>query len=211
MVHGFDANTCNAGFVFPHHKAMLVDKQVFYSGKSWRAKNFLRELIHFLNPKLISIIGIHFSLSCSTSFVSRGRSEMDIIGQFISFILGMLSSWVFWRFLLTTKPNIAISPIIAYSIAANTLTIKVINIGKRQAVDINAFVFLGERSNEKSTTAIYDPELEENHRIALGPIQDLKTPWVLPTATRFKILDAKKILEMLSASKIADRRIVFTQ
>jgi|GEM_PF-2405403 len=135
---------------------------------------------------------------------------MDIIGQLISFVLGMSSSWLFWRFLLTTKPKIDISPMIAYSIKEDVLIIKVINIGRRQATDINAFVFIGGRLPDKRIKTIYDPKLEENHRIALGPIQDLKTLWVLPTISRFRILDAKKILEMLASANTIDNRIVFT-
>ena len=38
VLHGFDADTCKVGFVFSHQKAMLIDEQTFYSGKSWRAK-----------------------------------------------------------------------------------------------------------------------------------------------------------------------------
>jgi hypothetical protein len=64
-----------------------------------------------------------------------------IIGTLLSFTLGALTSWLFWRYLLFLKPKVQISPMILKGQSRKepsktVYRIKVINLSKRQAINI---------------------------------------------------------------------------
>jgi hypothetical protein len=74
------------------------------------------------------------------------------ISQVIGFLVGILSSWLFWYALLLAKPKIVISKNIVINRKKGSLLVKVINRGRRQATDIQASLALVERYNTQCST-----------------------------------------------------------
>lgn len=134
---------------------------------------------------------------------------MDLFNQLLGFILGLLSSWAFWRLLLLTKPKIEVAPLIAYSSKENILRIKAINRSRRQAVDIDISLVVAETKDNIQNTTIFRPELKNPHRQVLDPAHPKESAWKLPTSTVFRVSNARKILALLSADSI-ERRLMLT-
>src|SRR5690349_7220060 len=79
----------------------------------------------------------------------KGENIMDatdaIINQAIGFVIGLVSSFVFWYLLLTLKPKLSISPEAAHDVERKRLRIKIVNNGWRQVADIQASLTVIER------------------------------------------------------------------
>ena len=64
---------------------------------------------------------------------------MEIVNIAIGIIVGLVTSCIFWRFMLFFKPKVAISPMIARSAASVTkYSIKVVNQSNRQVINLSA-------------------------------------------------------------------------
>ncbi len=136
---------------------------------------------------------------------------MDILNQFIGFLIGIISSWFFWRMLLQVKPKIKVSPVLAYDVEKGILAIKVINLGRRQAMDIQIHRFsIGEIKPNQRLTTIVVGNIQRVELPALGPIQDLKKLWTLSTAFVFKASNGTELVNILKASNEGERRLILT-
>jgi len=67
----------------------------------------------------------------------------------IGFIGGVLTSWIFWKYLLFLKPKVGISPLVAKGISNDenkhdqtVYRIKVINFGNRQVINLHGRISL---------------------------------------------------------------------
>ncbi len=136
----------------------------------------------------------------------------DVLTTFAGFLLGIIGSYIFWRYLLVLKPNIKISPITLKGFDyINTqklvYRIKLINFGNRQIIGLNASARIVERRNNRWTTIDelkmeYDGELAAlgrhkdygDYLSRIGPIYYMR------------ILDEKKFESNLNE----DKRLVFT-
>jgi hypothetical protein len=135
------------------------------------------------------------------------------LGQIIGFVIGILSSWVFWYFLLLIKPNVQISNIVNYLPEKKAFQIKIINKGKRQVVDVQADLFIAERpmvGNSFKMISLYRFKFKRDSVTALAPIQDLEKPWKLLTATTFTTEPNEDALNLMLSPSQYEKRLVFT-
>jgi hypothetical protein len=132
------------------------------------------------------------------------------ISQVIGFLVGILSSWLFWYALLLAKPKIVISKNIVINRKKGSLLVKVINRGRRQATDIQASLALVERDNSGRFFTIHNAQLRKDLLLALAPVQESHKPWGLRTAFVFATDEGVQMLEELSIVNRGERRIVFT-
>jgi hypothetical protein len=135
---------------------------------------------------------------------------MDIIiNQFLGFVVGILSSWALWYYLLNVKPKIEISPNIAYNPRNGTLHVKVRNARRRQVTDIQSSLAVVERKPDGRLLTIHIARLKRDTLFVLAPIQELQTPWSLPATFVFSTEDGKLMLEQLSQKGEGERRVIF--
>ncbi len=136
---------------------------------------------------------------------------MDFINLIVGFLMGILSSYVFWLTLALTKPKIAISPFVVFNPKDSSLLVKIINMGQRQAVDIRINLAVNEVTLSGLRRTIHKPELKTDYRFALEPKhKDMDNKWGLPTSTSFVMYDGQRILDMMEPSNGIERRLVFT-
>lgn len=133
---------------------------------------------------------------------------MDFFGQLLSFIVGIISSWFFWYILLVTKPNVKVSPHIAYNPKDNYLRIKVSNNSRRQVVDISLQLIVAEKNSPVDNTAVFRAVFHNPVRPVLDSINAIEDAWSLPISTVFRVADAKTVIKLLSAQP--DRRLMLT-
>jgi hypothetical protein len=135
---------------------------------------------------------------------------MDIlINQFLGFVVGILSSWALWYYLLHVKPKVEISPNIAYNPRNGTLHVKVRNARRRQATDIQSSLAVVERKPDGRLLTLHIARLKRDTLSVLAPIQELKISWGLPATFVFSTEDGKLMLEQLAGKGEGERRIVF--
>jgi hypothetical protein len=136
-------------------------------------------------------------------------SSIDILNMVIGLVVGVISSWLFWYFLLLTKPKVSISPMAVYNEEDDTIGIRVINNSRRQAADIRVLLFLAEIHKPWVSTIRTIP-LRKDYLFALGGKQNLGKFWVLPTSTIFGAQGGKELMGLLGKSTGGERRLVFT-
>jgi hypothetical protein len=135
---------------------------------------------------------------------------MDIlINQLLGFVVGILSSWALWYYLLHVKPKIEISPNIAYNPRNGTLHVKVRNARRRQVTDIQSGLAVVEQKPDGRLLTLHVARLKRDTLFALAPIQELKASWSLPATFVFSTEDGKLMLEQLAEKGDGERRIVF--
>jgi hypothetical protein len=132
-----------------------------------------------------------------------------IINQLLGFVVGILSSWALWYYLLHVKPKIEISPNIAYNPRNGTLHIKVRNARRRQVTDIQSSLAVVERKPNGRLLTLHVARLKRDTLFALAPIQELKNAWSLPATFVFSAEDGKLMLEQLAENGEGERRIIF--
>ena len=139
--------------------------------------------------------------------------EEFLISQIMGFAIGILSSWIFWYLLILAKPRIKIAPVATYSPSEKVLRIKVMNRGRRQAVDIQAQIVLRElrpvAGESLKQTVVHRPKLRNDMVFAMGPIQHLKKHWTLLTGYIFLVEDGEETYRLLQTPTEFDKRIVF--
>ncbi len=135
---------------------------------------------------------------------------MGLFDSIVGFVVGILSSYIFWLALALTKPKILISPFAVFYPTDGSLRIKIINNSRRQVVDIKVYVAVDEIISGKRKT-IHIPVLKSDNRFALeGSHKDKDIQWGLPSSTVFVIYDGKQILDLLNPSNKLERRLLFT-
>ena len=132
-----------------------------------------------------------------------------LINQLLGFIVGILSSWALWYYLLHLKPKIEISPNIAYNPRNGTLHVKVRNARRRQVTDIQSSLAVVERKPDGRLLTLHIARLKRDALFVLAPIQELKNSWSLPATFVFSTEDGKRMLEQLAEKGEGERRIVF--
>jgi len=132
-----------------------------------------------------------------------------IVSQSIGFLIGVLSSFVFWYLLIRAKPYVAVSPVVVFNPSSRHLLIKVRNESHRQSTDIQASLALLERKQDGGLVTLHIPKLQRDTLIALGPIQDLNKPWSIQSAFTFVVEDGQKTLELLTQQDDKEKRLVF--
>lgn len=104
-----------------------------------------------------------------------------LLNQVIGLLVGILSSWLFWRTLLLVKPRIEISPYLVYDPQKKQLMIKVMNRGNRWVTDLQAKFMLSQRvqleDHSFRTEAIKYYNLDRNTVFALAPKNSEIKPW----------------------------------
>lgn len=135
---------------------------------------------------------------------------MDLIlNQLLGFIVGILSSWALWYYLLHVKPRIEISTELAYNPENDSLHIKIRNIRRRQVTDLQASLTIVERKPDGRLITLHTPILKRDTLFALAPIQELQTEWGIPATIVFSTAEGKIITEKLNGKSEGERRIVF--
>jgi hypothetical protein len=132
-----------------------------------------------------------------------------LINQLLGFVVGILSSWALWYYLLHVKPKIEISPNIAYNPRNGTLHVKVRNARRRQVTDIQSSLAVVERKPDGRLLTLHIARLKRDTLSVLAPIQELKSLWGLPATFVFSTDDGKLMLEHLAEKGEGERRIVF--
>lgn len=131
------------------------------------------------------------------------------LGQVLGFVVGILSSWALWYYLLHVKPKIEISPNLAYNPRNGTLHVKVRNARRRQVTDIQSSLAVVERKPDGRLLTLHVARLKRDTLFVLAPIQELKTPWSLPATFVFSTADGKLMMEKLAEKSDGERRVVF--
>jgi hypothetical protein len=132
-----------------------------------------------------------------------------LLNQLLGFVVGILSSWALWYYLLHVKPKIEISPNIAYNPRNGTLHVKVRNARRRQVTDIQASLAVVERKPDGRLLTLHIARLKRDALFVLAPIQELKLSWSLPATFVFSTEDGKRMLEQMAEKGEGERRIVF--
>lgn len=132
-----------------------------------------------------------------------------IVSQFIGFIIGIFSSWVFWYYLVHVKPKIEISHSIVYNPNSKTLHVKIRNARRRQVTDVQASLAVIEEEPNGRLQTLHIAKLNRDTLFALAPIQDLKKRWSIPATTVFSTNDGEQMLSLLTTKGNGERRIVF--
>jgi len=132
-----------------------------------------------------------------------------LINQLLGFVVGIISSWALWYYLLHVKPKIEISPNIAYNPRNGTLHVKVRNARRRQVTDIQSSLAVVERKPDGRLLTLHIARLKRDALFVLAPIQELKLSWSLPATFVFSTEDGKRMLEQMAEKGEGERRIVF--
>lgn len=140
---------------------------------------------------------------------------MDLfINQMYGFVIGVLSSWAFWYFLLILKPGVAISPIATYSKKDGKFRVKIANRGRRQVTDLQVSLAITERRTHKKATptlnVIHNLQLVKDSLPALAPLQDLNKEWALPAIYTIRSGEDRTAWDLLDSQHPEERRLVFT-
>jgi hypothetical protein len=136
-----------------------------------------------------------------------------IVNQLIGFIVGVVSSWAFWYLMILVKPKILVWHEAVFNPEKNSFLVKVRNVRRRQATDIQASLSVVERKTDKEREGLlltlHTAQLRKDSLFALAPIQDLLKAWVLRTSYVFVSDDGKIIMDLLREQGDGDRRVVF--
>lgn len=132
-----------------------------------------------------------------------------VLSQFIGFVIGVFSSWVFWYYLVNVKPKIEISHSIVYNPTSKTLHVKIRNGRRRQVTDVQVSLAVVEEEPNGRLQTLHIAKLRRDMLFALAPIQDLHKRWSIPVTTVFSTDDGEQMLELLATKGNGERRIVF--
>lgn len=135
----------------------------------------------------------------------------DIVATLVGFVLGVLGSWIFWRFLLFMKPDVRISDVVLkghdrLDKGQTLYRIKVFNFGSRQVIELQASARLVEKRDDR-----WPVKRELKLRFGggiptLGRKKDFGDPLLrIPPGFTF-VIEGEDCLE---AEMNADRRIMF--
>lgn len=133
---------------------------------------------------------------------------------FAGCVLGLLATWVFWKYMLRIKPKVEISPHIAVSPVTATgkkrYRFKFINQGSNQVIDIscNAWVcFLQDVPGGSMSHSLYQLPLTQSSTRTLGVNKNVDRPWGL---TPEMTISFTPDIDMMKLMADGDRRILLT-
>lgn len=137
-----------------------------------------------------------------------------VLGSCLGFIFGVIACWLFWKYLLVLKPNVAIAPVIAMTRNEQTgrriFRFKIYNKGARQVIGItlNGWVVeLLDVPGGQITKALYKFPIRNSETMALNPENTFERPWDLNAETYFRTEPEFDTLELLSHP---GRRVMIT-
>lgn len=137
----------------------------------------------------------------------------NVINQLIGLVVGLLGSYVFWRYMIIVRPKIKISPFVLYSPKSKRFFIRVMNFGRRQVTDIQVRLLLSERINEGEgavTIGRYVPKLRRDSLFALGVRRDYGNLWKYSPVHNFSTDDdEQELLEKFLKPSDGDKRLEF--
>ncbi|MGX9728069.1 MAG: hypothetical protein ACTFAK_12355 [Candidatus Electronema sp. VV] len=131
----------------------------------------------------------------------------------IGFILGIFSSWLFWKWQLQVQPNFAISDKIAIRYRQATpdipfYQIKIVNFSKRAVINMTATFGIHELSNHRGPTRklIYSINLLPSSPTFIGPYTHNYDPWSVTNVHYYSSVSDNKLYDMLQNG----RKLLFT-
>ncbi len=128
----------------------------------------------------------------------------ELLSILIGFVLGIAASWVFWRYLVLLRPDIRVSPFVLRGPSRTSpgkivSRIKVVNLGSRQAIDLQATCSVCKATaalsgGERWVTLKHLP-LNDDPVLALGPRSSIDDFWgISPFFIFHTNVDVQKLL-----------------
>src|SRR3569623_1715989 len=110
-----------------------------------------------------------------------------LISQAVGFMLGLATSWVFWRFMLLLRPDVRVAAMIAKGHSRKepdriVYRLKIANYGRRQAINISigaAICRLADLPGGKICTVMKRLPFKQSAIPAIGPKTKLGDSWGL--------------------------------
>lgn len=138
----------------------------------------------------------------------------QFIGGSIGFLVGMLATWIFWKYMLILKPKVSISPQVSKDISADNpeqkvYRFKIRNEGKRQVVNISLVVTVCRLINvpRGKISSNIGTLLPKKNISALAPKSESWSSWDIPPIYIFVGKPDFDVEQMLSQE---DTRIMAT-
>ena len=133
-----------------------------------------------------------------------------LISNLIGVVIGLVSSWIFWKYQLNIKPKLQVSNFAIYESHSQTFKIKVKNDGYRDITDISANFRIsqrkkGQKSGDYFVQKLVDLSEHAAYRQVLGPINDNQA-WGLLNSCIFESDPNDQALDFLG-DEIADSEI----
>ncbi|CAK8713757.1 MAG: hypothetical protein CDV28_1642 [Candidatus Electronema aureum] len=110
----------------------------------------------------------------------------QIIGAAVGFIVGIITTWCFWKYMLFLRPNVSISPHVAKELDAEHgqafYRFKIRNNGKRQVINVSLIITLCRLRDvpEGRISSSIRTVLPRKNVSALAEYSRGWTPWELP-------------------------------
>ena len=141
---------------------------------------------------------------------------VEMIGILAGFVLGIVASWLFWRWQLIIKPKFAVSSKIAVRPSRSDpnipfFQIKIVNLSSRPIINMRAQFGVHELNNSSTgpkRLTIHNISLKPSGETIIGPYVRPADPWSITDAhyyTSSPDSSVRKLLEQKS-----DRRLVLT-
>lgn len=116
-----------------------------------------------------------------------------VIGLVVGFALGVLGSWLFWKYLLWIRPNVSIAPKIAISRDKQTgkrvYRFKILNNGKHQVKDVTLGAWVCDLMTVPGgqvSRSLYVFPLNNSETVSLAPNGNADRPWGLTPEVIFR-------------------------
>ena len=140
---------------------------------------------------------------------------------FIGFFLGLLASWLFWKYLLILKPNLMLEDLVVETVTANgeqCLELGCENVGKRQIIDISIRATVCELHAPGTTNPlrlVTRLKMEMDKADVLNSVHKNKeNDWSLPSYRKFHVLpideNTGKEVNLRGLIEEEKRRLIFT-
>ncbi len=130
---------------------------------------------------------------------------IDIVGIVLGFILGILSSYLFWKYLLSLKPQLKISPYIlkgkSLKYESDTVyRLKMFNNSNRPIVNFNIKIAIGKirELNDGSKRSVIDKVIKNQYWAVLGPKKNIGDHWGLTPVFNITFKSTGELEELLS-------------
>ena len=140
---------------------------------------------------------------------------------FLGFFVGLLASWLFWKYLLILKPNLMVEDLVVETATANggqCLEIGCENVGKRQIIDISIRATVCELhapGTKNPLRLVTRLKMEIDRADVLNPARkDKENDWSLPSYRKFHVLpideNTGNEIDFRELIKDENRRLIFT-
>lgn len=130
---------------------------------------------------------------------------MDMVLPTIAgLIIGVATSWMFWRYLLWVKPKVVLSPKVSVTFdrtkGKKVYRFKIVNTGRHQAINITLRAWVADLMKVPGgevSRAIYEMPINNSQTATLNPEKDVKRPWGLTSETTLRSEPDRDIEGML--------------